>query len=110
MLAQLVASFENKSGIRDLLIFNVVFPRTGCYLEKKIEKGLALLIFNVGKKSTPMRIEDGRTPERTSSSNNLRLFQQPFDYRQLFFISQSHEVAKTTFSPQSLMKLVQKQE
>ena len=35
VLAQLVASFENKSGIRDLLISNVVFPRTGCYLEKK---------------------------------------------------------------------------
>jgi hypothetical protein len=32
VLAHLVASFENKSGFRDLLIFNVVFPRTGCYL------------------------------------------------------------------------------
>ena len=96
MLAQLVASFENKSGIRDLLIFNVVFPRTGCYFEKKkfFEKGLALLIFNVGKKSTPMRIEDGRTPERTSSSNlstipaTFRLFQQPFDYPGNFSIIQ----------------------
>ena len=59
------------------------------------EKGLLLCWYLVlQKKSTPMRIEDGRTPERTSSSNlstipaTFRLFQQPFDYPGNFSIIQ----------------------
>ena len=79
MLAQLVASFENKSGITFF------------------EKGLPSLIFNVEKKNQHRWESKMEGLLNELHPATFRLFQQPFDYRQLFFLSQSP------------MKLLQKQ-